>query len=156
MIVYTLQILYEYLIRNSNKTYISKPELDYQTVSKMVILTAVAKNGFENRIIRDMQERIIKAFMDVIIMTELREIPLSGYDVISYINAKFNFLVSSGTVYSLLYSLERNNLVEGVWKERKRTYRLTEKGERTISAICNSQEQIKTFFFNILKSQTTT
>jgi len=38
-------------------------------------------------------------------MTELRNGSLSGYDVISYIHNKFNLLVSSGTVYSLLYSL---------------------------------------------------
>ncbi|MGB9914944.1 MAG: PadR family transcriptional regulator [Candidatus Bathyarchaeales archaeon] len=63
-------------------------------------------------------------------MNELRNGPLSGYDVIAYIHNKFNLLVSSGTVYSLLYSLERNGLVEGVWDERKRVYKLTEKGEK--------------------------
>ena len=120
----------------------------------MVILTATAKNNvFEARILREMHERVIKSFMDVIIMTELRSGPLSGYDVISYINAKFNLLVSSGTVYSLLYSLERNGFVEGVWKERKRTYKLTDKGEETISAILGAQEKIKTFLSSILKTQ---
>ena len=119
----------------------------------MVILAATAKNnGFEVKIFREMQERIIKEFMDVIIMTELRNGPLSGYDVISYINAKFNILVSSGTVYSLLYSLERNGLIEGIWHERKRTSKLTDKGEETISTILGSQEKIKAFLSTILKS----
>jgi DNA-binding PadR family transcriptional regulator len=120
----------------------------------MVILSAATKNiGFEARILREMHERVIKTFMDVIIMTELRHGPLSGYDVISHINAKFNLLVSSGTVYSLLYSLERNGQVEGVWKERKRTYKLTDKGEETISTILNAQEKIKTFLAEIIKPQ---
>ena len=122
----------------------------------MVLLTAAVKNGFEPRILREMHERIIKTFMDVIIMAELRNGPLSGYDVISYINAKFNVLVSSGTVYSLLYSLERNGLVEGVWRERKRTYKLTDKGEDTIFKILGNQEEIKTFLSNILKPQAPT
>jgi len=122
----------------------------------MVVLTAAQKNnGFEARIFREMYERVIKSFMDVIIMTELRKGPLSGYDVISYINAKFNLLVSSGTVYSLLYSLERNGQVEGVWKERKRTYKLTDKGEETISTILNAQEKIKAFLSDIFKPQPT-
>ena len=122
----------------------------------MAILTVAAKNnGFEARIFREMHERVIKSFMDVIIMTELRKGPLSGYDVISYINAKFNLLVSSGTVYSLLYSLERNGQVEGVWKERKRTYKLTDKGEETISTILNAQEKIKAFLSDIFKPQPT-
>jgi DNA-binding PadR family transcriptional regulator len=70
---------------------------------------------------KKMNERIIKNFLDIIIMSELRNGALSGYDIISYIHNKFNLLVSSGTIYSLLYSLERNDLVEGVWDERKRT-----------------------------------
>ncbi len=118
-----------------------------------MILSPVTKNsGLEARVFRDMQERIIKDFMDVIIMTELRNGPLSGYDVISYINAKFNILVSSGTVYSLLYALERNGLVEGIWRERKRTYKLTDKGEVTISTILGAQERIKAFLSTILKN----
>jgi DNA-binding PadR family transcriptional regulator len=55
----------------------------------------------------------------------------------------------------LLYSLERNGQVEGVWKERKRTYKLTDKGEETISTILNAQEKIKAFLFDIFKPQPT-
>jgi DNA-binding PadR family transcriptional regulator len=101
-----------------------------------------------------MHERIIKNFMDIIIMAELRNGPLSGYDVISYIHNKFNLLVSSGTVYSLLYSLERNGLVEGVWDERKRIYKLTEKGQKTIETILSANDKIKGFMAIILKVQT--
>jgi DNA-binding PadR family transcriptional regulator len=92
--------------------------------------------------------------MDTIIMAELQNGPISGYDVISYIHTKFGFLVSSGTVYSLLYSLERNGLVEGVWIERKRVYKLTEKGEQTIETILNSQDKIKSFMTTVLKAPT--
>jgi len=102
-----------------------------------------------------MHERIIKNFMDIIIMTELRNSSLSGYDVISYIHNKFNLLVSSGTVYSLLYSLERNGLVEGIWDERKRVYKLTEKGEKTINTLLSANDKIKGFMANILKAQNT-
>jgi len=93
--------------------------------------------------------------MDIIIMTELRNNSLSGYDVISYIHNKFNLLVSSGTVYSLLYSLERNGLVEGVWEERKRVYKLTQKGEKTINTLLGASDKIKGFMPNILKAPNT-
>lgn len=56
-----------------------------------------------------MHERIIKNFMDIILLAELRNASVSGYDVTSFIHSKFNLLVSSGTVHSLLYSLERND-----------------------------------------------
>lgn len=74
----------------------------------------------EGKVLKKMHERIIKNFMDIIILAELKNGPLSGYDVISFIHNKFHLLVSSGTVYSLLYSLERNGLIEGTWNERKR------------------------------------
>jgi DNA-binding PadR family transcriptional regulator len=122
----------------------------------MVALT-ITVNGekSEARIIKKMHERVIKTFMDTIIMSELQNGPISGYDVISYIHHRFGLLVSSGTVYSLLYSLERNELVEGVWIERKRVYRLTEKGIQTIQTIINSHDKIKTFMTTIIKAQPT-
>ena len=121
----------------------------------MVALTiTVINEKSEAKILKKMHEKIIKSFMDTIIMTELQNEPISGYDVISFIHNKFGFLVSSGTVYSLLYSLERNGLVEGVWIERKRVYKLTEKGAKTIETILNSQDKIKSFLATILKAQT--
>jgi len=121
----------------------------------MVALTiTVNKEKTEARIIKKMHERVIKSFMDAIIMAELQNGAISGYDVITYIHAKFGFLLSSGTVYSLLYSLERNGLVEGVWIERKRVYKLTEKGARTIEAILNSQDKIRSFMATIFRPQT--
>lgn len=119
----------------------------------MVALT-IAVNGekSEARVIKKMHERVIKTFMDTIIMAELQNAPISGYDVISYIHNKFGFLVSSGTVYSLLYSLERNGLVEGAWIERKRVYKLTENGAKTIATILNSHDKIKSFMTTVLKA----
>ena len=122
----------------------------------MVALT-IAINGekSEARIIKKMHERVIKTFMDTIIMAELQNGSISGYDVISFIHNKFGFLASSGTVYSLLYALERNDLVEGIWIERKRVYKLTEKGAKTIATIINSHDKINGFMSTILKAQTT-
>jgi DNA-binding PadR family transcriptional regulator len=122
----------------------------------MVALTVILSSGkLEGKILKKMHERIIKNFMDIIIMTELRNSSLSGYDVISYIHNKFNLLVSSGTVYSLLYSFERNGLVEGVWEERKRVYKLTQKGEKTISTLLGAGDKIKGFMASILRAQNT-
>jgi DNA-binding PadR family transcriptional regulator len=117
----------------------------------MVALTvALSNEKMEGRILRKMHERIIKSSMDIIIMAELLKSPLSGYDVTSYIHNKFNLLISSGTVYSLMYSLERNGLVEGNWDERKRTYKLTGKGKKTIETILNADDRIKIFVANVL------
>jgi len=62
-------------------------------------------------------------------------------------------LVNSGTVYSLLYSLERNGLIEGTWNERKRVYKLTDKGRKTIDTVLNANDKIKNFITGLLKVQ---
>lgn len=122
----------------------------------MTALTIILSGEkLEGKVLKKMHERIIKNFMDIIILAELKTGPLSGYDVISFIHNKFHLLVSSGTVYSLLYSLERNGLIEGTWNERKRVYKLTEKGERTIETILGANDKINNFITSLLKVQYT-
>jgi len=96
-----------------------------------------------------LRRRIIKNFMDILILTELKKQPLSGYDVMGLIHKKFDVLVSSGTVYSLLYSLEREGLIKGNMSQRTRVYELTEKGERDIKLITKANDEIQGFLRNI-------
>jgi DNA-binding PadR family transcriptional regulator len=80
--------------------------------------------------------------MDMLILAELQDKSLSGYDIISIIHKRFNILVSSGTVYSLLYSLERKGLVAADVDQRKRVYTLTEKGEQTLETVGKANGEI--------------
>jgi len=102
-------------------------------------------------VLKRMHRRIIKNFLDVLVLAELRNGPMSGYDVIAFIHNKFRLLVSSGTVYSLLYSLERDGLIVGSWNQRKRVYKLTDKGEETIKAIMNANDKIQYLMTSLLK-----
>jgi len=108
------------------------------------------ERNLESEVLKKMHRRIVKSFMDILILAELRNSPMSGYDVIAYIHNKFGILVSSGTIYSLLYSMERDNLIRGIWAKRKRVYELTEKGERNIEAILNANDKIKGLMTNLL------
>ena len=122
----------------------------------MTALTIILSGEkLEGKVLKKMHGRIIKNFRGIIILAELKTGPLSGYDVISFIHNKFHLLVSSGTVYSLLYSLERNGLIEGTWNERKRVYNLTEKGEKTIETILGANDKINNFITSLLKVQYT-
>ena len=78
----------------------------------------------------------------MLILGELQEKALSGYDIISLIHKHFNVLVSSGTVYSLLYSLERKGLVTADMDQRKRVYTLTTKGEQTLETVERANGEI--------------
>jgi DNA-binding PadR family transcriptional regulator len=57
--------------------------------------------------------------------------------------------VNSGTGYSLLYSLERNGLIKGLWNQQKRVYILTEKGEQNTKVITKANEEIQNFIRNM-------
>ena len=106
----------------------------------------------EREILKKIHRRVVKSFLDIIVLTELRNgYPMSGYDIIEHIHDRFSILVSSGSVYSLLYSLEREGLIEGMWTKRKRVYKLTEKGDRRIAAILNLDDKIKVLLMNLLK-----
>jgi len=96
-----------------------------------------------------LQKRIIQNFMDILILTEMKKDSLSGYDAIALIHKKFGILMSSGTVYSLLYSLERDGWIKGVWNQRKRVYTLSEKGEQNIRVIIQANQEIQNLIRNI-------
>lgn len=98
---------------------------------------------------KKLRKRIIQDFMDILVLTEMKNCPLSGYDVIAILHRKFGLLLSSGTVYSLLYSLEREGLIKGIWHQRKRVYQLTAEGEQNIKVIKKANDQIQDFLNHI-------
>jgi DNA-binding PadR family transcriptional regulator len=104
------------------------------------------------KIVENLRRRTIKTFMDMLILGELQEKPLSGYDIISLIHKRFNVLVSSGTVYSLLYSLERKGLVTADMDQRKRVYTLTTKGEQTLETVERANGEINGLVQHLISS----
>jgi DNA-binding PadR family transcriptional regulator len=100
----------------------------------------------KSEVVEETEKGMIKDFLDIIILAELRKSSsLSGYDVLDLIHKKFGVLISSGTVYSALYSMERRGLIEGELTEGKRVYKLTEKGTHAISAFSESKEELQRF-----------
>jgi DNA-binding PadR family transcriptional regulator len=110
---------------------------------------AVLSEVVEDEVAKDIQARMVRNFLDVVILKELRTKPLSGYDVIEFIHKKFDILLSSGTVYSVIYSLERNGLIKAVWHQRRRDYVLTEKGKETTRIILNTRDRIRALTSNV-------
>lgn len=90
-----------------------------------------------NKTVEKIRKQTIKSIMDIIMLTELKHSSMSGYDVIGYIHNKFGVLLSSGTIYSHLYALEREGLIEGTIDQKKRVYKLTDKGEQTLETVSN-------------------
>ena len=107
----------------------------------------------ENYIIRDLRKEMIKHFLDIIVMNNIKlRGPLSGYDIIETVQSEFNLMMSPGSVYSLLYCLERQGLLSGEFTDQKRVFRLTDKGEEHIKTVVQSKEEILKFARVILEN----
>jgi DNA-binding PadR family transcriptional regulator len=105
--------------------------------------------GLESEILRKMHRRIVKNFLYVLILLELMDNQLSGYDVISFIHKHFNVLLSSGAVYSCLYFMEREGLIRSERVRRKRVYKLTEKGKQTVRTLLKMKDKILGLVVNL-------
>jgi DNA-binding PadR family transcriptional regulator len=100
----------------------------------------------QSEILKEMKRSMVTNFLDTIILAELKNsAPLSGYDVLDFVYKKFGFLISPGTIYALLYAMERKGLVKGSYAQTKRVYTLTDKGTETIHVILRSKDEIQRF-----------
>lgn len=102
-----------------------------------------------NETVEELKKRIVKSFMDILILEEINSNAMSGYDVISFIHKKYDILVSAGTVYSLMYSLERDGLLEAIFNKRRRVYTLTEKGKKNMPTITKASTELRNILRNM-------
>ena len=103
----------------------------------------------ELKVEKHLRKKVAKDFLDLIILSKLENgAPKSGYDFISFINEKYGVLMSSGTIYSRLYGLEREGFITGRFKERKRVYKITNMGKQFADA---AQETVQHIIETILK-----
>ena len=80
-------------------------------------------------------EHFVKSYLDLIVLSMLKEGPMHGYQLIAEIHNEFSLLLSPGTIYPLLYSLRDNGFLSSAEVKRKKEYALTSKGERKLFEI---------------------
>ncbi|MCJ7425028.1 PadR family transcriptional regulator [Candidatus Bathyarchaeota archaeon] len=124
-----------------------------QALYVQLYVTSVGVSASKSEIVTDLDARLIQNFMDIITLKLLRNNHLtSGYDLIRHFHQRFHMLVSSGTVYSMLYSLERQGFLEGNFDGRRRVYRLTRQGEEFLKKVCLTHEHTYAVFSSIFSS----
>jgi len=74
-------------------------------------------------------EKHVKTFLDIIILAMLNGEPMYGYNVIALIHKEFGILLSPGSLYPALHSLEQNKLIEATFNKGKIVYHVTPKGK---------------------------
>ncbi|HIH89374.1 TPA: PadR family transcriptional regulator [Candidatus Bathyarchaeota archaeon] len=77
----------------------------------------------------------MKSFLDLIVLSILKREPTHGYGMMELIYKQYDVLLSPGTLYPLLYSLEREGMISIEKEGRKKNYRLTPFGENQAKRI---------------------
>lgn len=79
-------------------------------------------------------EQVIKRNLELVTLSILEKEPMSGYSLIKEISSQFHILLSQGTIYPLLYSLQREGkliIKNGIGREK--IYELTSEGREYAS-----------------------
>lgn len=98
----------------------------------------------------DVKKHLVKTFLDIIVLTMLSNSSSHGYALIADIHKKFDVLLSPGTLYPLLYSLENKGMI-GIKKDgRRKNYFLTSKGKIQSQKVIQSYKQRISQFIHFL------
>jgi PadR family transcriptional regulator PadR len=91
---------------------------------------------------KDIQTKLAKGLLDMIILQYLDHEPMHGYQIITRIRKGFGVYFGPSTVYPLLSSLEKKHYVKSTWNmdtERPRkVYELTNEGQTVLNFTENS------------------
>ena len=96
------------------------------------------------------RERILRSFLDIAILARLEDKPVNGYGLTVVFMKDFGVIMSTSTVYSTLYSMERNGLIKCKHSWRGKVYELTEKGKKTLKDSRNKLVETQSFIKNLI------
>jgi DNA-binding PadR family transcriptional regulator len=86
---------------------------------------------------KEIQTKLTKGLLDMIILQFIDEQPMHGYQIITKIRKSFGIYFGPSTVYPLLSTLERKGYIKSAWNmdaERPRkVYQLTKDGETVLN-----------------------
>jgi DNA-binding PadR family transcriptional regulator len=77
------------------------------------------------------RERVLKAFLDLVIIQLLSQRSMSGYEINKAITKQTGIILNPSTIYSKLYILERKGNVGYVMGRSGKVYSLTVQGQDT-------------------------
>lgn len=82
---------------------------------------------------QELRERTVESFLDFSILTMLvKNLSMSGEDLMRYIHQKLRVSLGHGILYSHLFDLERHGLILRDSIKKKKVCRITQKGKEKI------------------------
>jgi DNA-binding PadR family transcriptional regulator len=120
-------------------------------ITQEIVINSTSQGHQTKRELRKINQRIVKHFLDLIILNQSKKGSITGYSVMTYVNENFDIMLSPGTVYSTIYSLERQNCLVGNHVGEKRCYSITETGQQRIETYVSLKNEIIDLIKNLVQ-----
>jgi len=95
----------------------------------------------------------VKTFLDILVLSMLNDEPMYGYKIMASIHKEFGVLLSPGSLYPLLHSLEDKGLIESSSHKGKIVYQVSSKGKQNFKNIFNAYSLAIQKMWNFVKTR---
>ena len=103
----------------------------------------------DSELLIQMNKRIVKNFLDMLILIELKRDSLNYRELANIFRKRFGEIVDFSLLDSNLKFLEKEELITNRTVKNKKFYALTTKGEKKVKAFQNSKNKILGLFLNL-------
>jgi len=113
------------------------------------LLEVSSVTDVDSELLMQMNERIVKDFLDILILIELKRGSLNYSKLANIFHKRFGEIVDLRLIDSNLKFLEKEELITNRTVKNKKSYALTTKGEEKVKAFQNSKNKILGLFLNL-------
>jgi DNA-binding PadR family transcriptional regulator len=103
----------------------------------------------ETELLRQMNERIVKNFLDILILIELKRGPLCDSELAKGLHEKVGEVADSNLVESNLSFLTKEGNITNRTLENRKFYALTTQGKEKVKTVLDSKNKILGLFLNL-------
>ncbi|MCW3976332.1 MAG: PadR family transcriptional regulator [Candidatus Bathyarchaeota archaeon] len=103
----------------------------------------------ETELLRQMNERIVKNFLDILILIELRRGSLSDSELATGLLGKVGEVADPHLVESNLSFLTKEGFITNRSVENQKLYTLTDQGKEKVKAVLDSKNKLLGLFLNL-------
>ena len=99
------------------------------------------------------KERVVKAFLDLVILHLLSKHAMSGYEIDKSLVKKFGLMIGPSTIYSKLSTLEKQGFISCATSRSGKVYSLTEEGKQLQANTESVLDDVCSFLISKLRNK---
>ncbi len=93
--------------------------------------------------LRAVKRKFLLGVIDILVISWLKEKPLSGQEIMARIRVEYGISLSAGTIYPILFSLQEKGLIAPFPDEKRKLYQLTSQGKAIGEKLAPRYKQIE-------------